>query len=205
MRVPPDLAPKDLAVPDIPTFSNAVDAGDMDDSSQQPDHRVKAVKGSALAAFRSEVAREVTLPAINLSVPTRPDFGMRFDVNIASDMLVKWAKKAERGPKGKEEVDPRKFATMVILATHRGFLHRPEGAGVEEVPGSEWEVVVSDTTDRPLTFADEDLLDLLGAASPEAALRAWYGSDGHILQTAEDITAAAGYAEDDVNPLMAAQ
>jgi hypothetical protein len=185
---------------DTPTFASPA----PDAPRGEPRATREVAKDSALAALRTEATREVRLPALNLSVPARPDFGMRFDVNIPSDQLVRWSSKSERGPKGKEEVDARKFASLVILSTLTSILHRPDSADSAEVSGELWEVVTSDGPEATaLTFQDDEIQDLLGASSPDAALRAWYGSDGHLLQTATDILNAAGYAEDDVNPLMA--
>jgi hypothetical protein len=186
---------------DTPTFTSSPSP----DTPSGERHAPREVaKDSALAALRAEAVREVRLPSLNLSVPARPDFGMRFDVNIPSDQLVRWSSRSERGPKGKEEVDSRKFASLVLLSTLTAILHRPDSAGADEVSGELWEAITSDGPEAvALTFHDDEIQDLLGASSPDAALRAWYGSDGHLMQAATSILNAAGYAEDDVNPLMA--
>lgn len=182
---------------DTPTFA----AGKHDTPISAP------ASTTPLDALRAEAKKEVRLEPLDLSVPNRPGWGMRFDLNVIDgDKMRHWTQQAvggnrqQRRSRGGEidltEADQMKFAKTVIRATHRAFLY--------QMPGSEeWQVVIPEEGESPLSLQDEEFLTMVGAATPDEGLRIWYGSDGHVMQVASEIVEMAGYGEGDVNPLMA--
>lgn len=172
---------------DIPTFG----------IESEKQYEAPAAHGeSALAAFRQEATKRVAIPALRLDVPGRPGFGVEFDVNGLTVMqMQKWARKSSVGPKGGDDVDPLRFSLLLIRATQKAFLHQTED--------DEWLPVVDDETGETLTFQSDAIQQTMGVIGPEEAIRAWYGTEGHIIQTATEVTAHAGFGDGDVNPLAA--
>lgn len=171
------------------------------------DRTAGPASSTPLDALRAETKREVRLPSEDLSVPERPGWGMRFDPNrVDGDKMKRWAENAvptgnrrQRRARGGEvditEADQMKFAKSVLRATHEAFLWQAPD-------GEDWQVVVKENGDT-LSLNDDEFLDMVGAATPDAALTLWYVSEGHLLQAAGEVVDAAGFGEGDVNPLAA--
>lgn len=138
-----------------------------------------------LDGLRSELAKEVRNDTIVLTVPGRPKMSLVFDPNLDSHTVQMWRKRCV-DKKLPDQFDGLKFGCMVIANTCIGMKYN--GTDVERSDG------------KPMTFRDEELLDMLGNHSTVVdAVRWLYGVDAHIFKTTEEIFDAAGFdgGEDD--------
>ena len=149
----------------------------------------KNTEVSVLDKLRQEISREVSRDEIEVSVPERNGVTVRFSPNISSDQLKAWRRNSTN--KKTDELDSIKFSCYVIGNTVTGILMNG--------------VVVEDDNGIPLTFASAPILEMTNTTKPlPDAIRAFYGVDPHVENTALKILDAAGYGEDvdSDNPTM---
>lgn len=163
-----------------------VGAGTTDDVFATAGEGVDAP--TLLDGLRSELAKEVKNDPIILNVPGRPGMALTFDTNLSSHTVQMWRKRCvdKKLPDG---FDGLKFGCMVIANTCIGLSFK--GQGVDRSDG------------KPMTFRDEELLDMLGNHSSVVdAVRWLYGVDAHIFKATEEIFTAAGFDADEDDELV---
>lgn len=152
---------------------------------------------SPLEALRATLAKPVERELLRLRVPARAGVTVLFSPDFDHEKRKAWQKRAtrkSRRPGREDEVDEMLFALIVIANCARAI----QMDGVE----------AHDASGQPLTFASPVLWEMVSAADPQDAIRAFYGNDAHILTTAGEIMLAAGFdddvdAEEEVDPTAA--
>jgi hypothetical protein len=108
---------------------------------------------------------------------------VRFNTDIEFDLLQTWMKKSVK----KGVTDQLLFAFQVLAFTCDCILFNDQDA--------------TDNEGTNLTFAHAQFREMLGARDTRDAIRKLYVKDGHIIGTAQKISEAAGYSEDDMDEL----
>lgn len=142
-----------------------------------------------LATLAEDMAKEADESTLDLVVPMREDFMMHFNPRIDYDSLRLWIKKArEQGKKSKDE-EPHmlRLSFAVLSNTNVGISYK----GIE-VPAPDG---------KPLTINHPAFLSYVKAKlgnSVPAAIRKFYGRDGHIIMTMNRVIEAAGFGDIDL-------
>lgn len=144
--------------------------GDVDTS----DERV-----SVLADLKAELA-ELDVRHETYPVPARPGYEVRYRVSIPFEKLMVWRKGAldKSMPGG---INQLRYYSIILANCCEAILRH----GVELTADG-----------APITFASQDLLDLVDADRASAAVRKFYGRDGDVAKAAMDVLADAGYSDD---------
>ena len=136
-----------------------------------------------------ELRAELTTPAdrkstLRLKVEGRPNLSIRFNTLLDYDRLQKWTDLCTN-KKGK--VDMRKLSLIILNSQCSGIFYK--------------DVEMLDSEGEPLTFRHPEFRDMADALDPIGAITWTYGqdNDGEIMQVANAITEAAGYAEATLN------
>lgn len=149
---------------------------DMTGSDSSP---TKGESGSVYDALRAELATEVDVETVWLTVPGRPNIDVEFYPALEFDLLRAFMKKCIKpGSKGKE-FDALKFAYQIMSFLCRGV----------RIGGK----VVTTENGDPVTFVNM----VPGKTTPEA-IRWVYGNDGHILVLSQNLVELCGYSDEDM-------
>lgn len=152
------------------------------ESKSLPDFEVPADKTTVLDSLREALKDKLTLDPIEVTVPLRPSIKLIFDVNLDTDQMSHWRKRAT--DKALKEVSSIRMAATTIVNQCRGV----------KLDG----VLVTDKDGVALTFRDKQFLDMLGGSlgGSLGAVRWLFGADADILDTLFKIVDAAGFGED---------
>lgn len=154
-----------------PTFGRPAggDPGPEDDVTPQRG------RPSSLQDLRGELAAEVAPAPVTYPVELRPGYAIRYSCDIPAELLRAWLARGQMKDGG---ADAMKQSLAVLTNQCEAILRfgEPIGEGGADV-----------------TFAARDFRELIGADSPAAAVRKFYGSDGYVISTAEAVISAAGY------------
>ncbi len=140
---------------------------------------------SPLEQLRQTLQQPIERELLKLRVPARAGVTVLYAADFDHEKRKAWQKRAtrkSRRPGRDDEVDEMLFALIVLANSCRSI----QVGGVE----------AHDAADQPLTFASPALWEMVGAADPQDAIRAFYGNDAHILNTAGEIMLAAGFDDD---------
>lgn len=170
------------APPAIP--ANLDDAFD-EPGDDAPSAAADAGGKSPLDLLREEVASEHAIPTINLEVPTRDGWAVRFRTDLEQEQLKAFNRRAEtkkRNPiTGEKEVDELKLSRM-ILGTYSVAVLR-DGVVVETEDGD------------ALTLAHPEFLAMVGATTVSEAVQRWYVTDGGVIQVGRAFMSATGWLD----------
>lgn len=137
-----------------------------------------------LAQMREEAKSEVEIEDMRCMVPNRPNFELLIHPVIDYDLLNNFMKRSTKTIKGKKEWSPLIFAYQVISHTNIGVAYKGQ--------------TVQDSDGDDLTIVNNEFWAMFGASGTQLALTALYGSQGHLIATAQEIVARAGYGDIDV-------
>ena len=84
----------------------------------------KPAKLSVLDQLKEEIAKEVTRPDIEISVPEREGVSLRFSPNISNEQLRSWRRNATN--RKTDELDSIKFSCYVVGQTLSGIYFNDE-------------------------------------------------------------------------------
>jgi hypothetical protein len=118
-----------------------------------------------------------------IRVPGRPGVTLMCDANIDSEVLGTWRKKS----KDKRDVDgynAKRFACIVIANQTKTVLWKGEPKNGRD--------------GRALNFKHMQLLDMMGMPFAVEAVSTMFSNDGQLIQAANSVLEAAGYAEEDM-------
>lgn len=146
-----------------------------------------------LADIAADLVKETEGTYVTLAVPTRPDYMLTFRTVIDYDTLRMWIKRAREN---KKDQDPHmlRLAFAVLSNTNTAILFK--GRTVPARAGGN------------LTLSSPEFLTIVKAGignSVPAAIRKFYGRDGHIITVMTRVLEEAGYADidlEDGGPLM---
>lgn len=138
---------------------------------------------SPLEQLRGALNKQVEREPITLVVPARRGVTIRFDANIDAEALEAWRKKCRKRDRrtGTDVVDPIKLACTVL------------GNQASEIQMN-GQPVTNDG--EPVLFYSPTLHDMVGAHSTLEAVKLLFGVDGHLLDAADRVIAAAGYGDE---------
>lgn len=146
---------------------------------------VETASVSPLEGLRGALAAPVITEPVTLRVPSRPGVTIRCHTGMSQEDRKAWqnrSKKKVRGIGKEPEVDEMKFACLVIANTCEAVSFN----GVD----------AHDSEDTPLNFRHRQLWDMVGARDPEAAIRALFGVDAHVLLASGEILMSSGFDDD---------
>lgn len=164
-----------------------------DDELERPELADRPAPGqvSALDVIRAELEQPVDLGTVDLEVPARPVYKVRYRCEVAYEELLDWRDRAtitnrseRRKPTAQAtagRLNELKMASFVLV--HRCIAILRDG---EEVP---------DGYGGPLMFTSELLLDMVGARTAVEAVRKFYGVDGHVSAAANRVLVEAGWTD----------
>lgn len=138
-----------------------------------------------LEALRDTIVSAVERPDLVLAVLTRPGLTIRYATSVDMEHLQRWRKSAE-DKSAPDKFNLLKFSLLVLANTCKAMALRGQ------------EPVGSDG--KPLTFISRELSEWTGERRHLDIVRTLYSSDGHVVQTAQEILDAAGYADDQMEP-----
>lgn len=153
------------------------------DHTADPELNVSSSGATMLSTLREELRKKVSKDPIVLPVPERPNFKIKFDVNIESGLLQQW-RKISNDKSMPGQFDQLKFSSIIIANQAEILLVN--------------DVEAYDETGNAYNFKNKEVWDMLGTASARPAVKAMYGLDGHIFQVAEKVLEAGGYGTDEV-------
>lgn len=136
--------------------------------------------GTPLDDLAKELTQDVALEPLWLPVPGRPGYEAGFERDIDSDLLQRWTKAAQN-KKLAGGGDQMQIALRVLARANLGL--RRHGEQIVD-HGS------------PLTFRSERFLALYGFDRPQEAIKKFYGRDGDVVTTANEVLEGAGYTGD---------
>lgn len=144
---------------------------------------LKPGEGSLLEGLRAELTAELDAELEPIEVPERPGWSVVYSKAITNEALKAWRRRAKDG----KNVDELRLGCIVLGNQCRRLLRN----GVTITAGG----------DEPVTFRDKAFHELYGVADARAAIRAFYGLDGHVLMAASRVLEGAGYGAelDDVD------
>lgn len=163
---------------ETPTFGTGLDA-DLTPSEDKP-----LDNATILAQMREEAQQEVEIEDMRCMVPNRQNFELLVHPVIDYDLLNNFMKRSTKSIKGKKEWSPLVFAYQVLSHTCIGIAYKG--------------VTVQDSDGDDLTLASNQLWAMFGTNSPQQCLTAMYGSQGHLIATAQEVVSRAGYGDIDV-------
>jgi hypothetical protein len=140
---------------------------------------------SVMADIAADLSKEQeAAEPIAVVVPKRPNYKLLFRTDIDFDDLRLWMKKAKEGKGDKADTNALRLALAVIINTNVGLLFQGNEATARD--------------GRPLTVHHPELQALLKTPTGgvPAAVRKFYGNDGHIILTMQRILEEAGYSAD---------
>lgn len=141
----------------------------------------KPAKLSVLDQLKEEIAKEVTRPDIEISVPEREGVSLRFSPNISNEQLRSWRRNATN--RKTDELDSIKFSCYVVGQTLSGIYFNDE--------------LVEDDNGYALNFASPAILEMTDTTRPlPDAIRAFFAVDPHLESAAIKILDYAGYGDD---------
>lgn len=150
-----------------------------------PPHPEEVANVSALEGLRKALQAPVETEPTLIRVPARPGVMIRCHTRMIQEDRKAWmarsTKKSRRGG-GTDEVDDMKFSCLVLANTCEAVLFDGVAAHHED--------------DTPLTFRSRVLWDMVGASDPEAAIRALFGVDAHVLIASGEVLLASGFDDD---------
>lgn len=150
-------------------------------SSPAPVGKGAVKKATILDQLKMEIAKEVTRPEIEISVPERKGVTVRFSPNISNDQLKAWRRNSTN--RKTDELDSIKFSCYIIGQTVTGIYFNDE--------------LVLDDEGNAITFASPVMMEMTETDRPlPDAIRAFYAVDPHLENTALKILDFAGYGED---------
>lgn len=161
----------------------------LDDDIVSDDLLEKKAKPTILEQLRTEVAKKVERPEIEIPIPEREGVTVRFSPNITQNQLRAWRRNS--GENSKDGFDPLKFACYVVGSTCTSILINDEIATSEDGIN--------------LTFASPTILEMTNDNRPiPDGIRHFYGIDPHLESTALAILDSAGYGEEveEINPTI---
>tara|TARA_B100000929_G_scaffold275708_1_gene249793 strand:- start:1079 stop:1597 length:519 start_codon:yes stop_codon:yes gene_type:complete len=161
----------------------------LDDDVVSDDLLEKKAKPTILEQLRTEVAKKVERPEIEIPIPERAGVSVRFSPNITQNQLRAWRRNS--GENSKDGFDPLKFACYVVGSCCTSILINDE--------------IALSAEGINLTFASPDILEMTNDNRPiPDGIRHFYGIDPHLESTALAILDAAGYGEEveEVNPTI---
>ena len=138
-----------------------------------------------LDALRDTIEAAVERPDLVREVLTRPGLTIRYATSIDMEHIQRWRKSAydKTAP---DNFNMLKFSLLVLANTCRAMALRGQ-----EPTGQDG---------KPLTFISRELGEWTKQKRHLDIVRALYASDGHVVQTAQDVLDAAGYADDEMEP-----
>lgn len=138
-----------------------------------------------LDALRETITAAVERPDLVLAVLTRPGLTVRYATSIDMEHIQRWRKNSH-DKTAPDNFNMLKFSLLVLANTCKAMaLRNTEPVGADG---------------KPLTFISRELSDWTGQKRHLDIVRTLYASDGHVVQTAQDILDAAGYADDEMEP-----
>lgn len=134
---------------------------------------------TGLEELRAELTAELGAQPVELPVPTRPGYAVRYKTAIDHELLARWQKASEdrSAPDG---MDVLGLALRVLGNCCVGIVRRGEELEHEG---------------KPVTFRTRSFVELLGTDRPAEACRAFYAKDGHVISAADEVLRAAGYGD----------
>lgn len=145
----------------------------------------RSTTNSALDALREEVHRDVTPKTVDLKVPGRPAWAVRYRCDVDANDLGRWQKAApdKSQPDG---IDAVKVAAT-ILGNHVVALIQ------------DGEVLINDDTGEEVTFRSKEFLESFGVGRITEAVKRWYVTDGNLLAASTEVLTESGYGEDAIH------
>jgi hypothetical protein len=141
----------------------------------------KASKVTLLDQLKTEIAKEVTRPEIEIPIPERKGVTVRYSPNITNDQLKAWRRNSTN--RKTEELDSIKFSCYVVGQTVTGIFFNNE--------------LVLDDDGNAITFASPVVMEMTETDRPlPDAIRAFFAVDPHLESTALKILDHAGYGDD---------
>lgn len=178
-----------------PTFGRTqVDADDLLQRGRPPapgapvvppeDDLAPVAPASPLDALRAELATDVSVEEVTLDVPRRPGWAVRYRCDITGEERGAWITRATtKAAKGDKPavIDELRLSGLALANKAIAIIHNGE-----------------EVTDdgRPVTFASQVLLDMVGAARAADVPRRLYGLDGHVIAAARTVFDKSGFGDD---------
>lgn len=146
-----------------------------------PAPKKKTQKVTVLDQLKEEIAREVTRPDIEISVPERKGVSVTFSPNISNDQLKAWRRNSTN--RKTDELDSIKFSCYVVGQTVTGIYFN--------------NTLVLDDDGNAITFASPVIMEMTNTDRPlPDAIRAFYAVDPHLESVALKVLDYAGYGDD---------
>lgn len=140
----------------------------------------EAEHGNPLADLKAALSKPLADQTIVLPVPLRDGWAIRYSTAIPAETMQAWIKKAT--VKKDADLDMFRFACLCLAAKCTEIIQ----------DGTVWR----DGAGEALTFQSRELGEALGVETDVEAVRAVYGSDGHVSAAADKVTRAAGYGDE---------
>lgn len=156
-----------------------------DDEDVNPEFNPKVTQtmgNNPLDALREAIQAEVAKPDITLQIITREGMSIRFGTNIDMDTDIARWRRSSQDKTQPDNFNLLKFSQLVIANCTLAVALNGEEP--------------SDEAGQPITFTSSLMLEWTNVKRPLDAVRTLYGSDGHIIATAQEIMEAAGYGDE---------
>ena len=147
---------------------------------------------SVLADVAADLESEDEETYVTLPVPMKPNYSLTFSTKIDYDSLRMWIRRAKDS---KDKTDPHMLRLAFAVLSNTCTAMRFKTIEVQAKDG------------RKLTLNHPEFVALVKAPignSVPAAIRKFYGRDGHIIQVMNKVLEEAGYTDidlEDDNPL----
>lgn len=138
-----------------------------------------SLETTELDEVRDDLEKDVEAEPCVIPIPLRPGYELVFDASIPGPLMEKWTKSA-KSRKALDGVDELKLALLVIA--NKNVELRKDGRPVTE-------------GGRPLNVRSTALHTILKVGRPFEAVQKLLGSDGHVIQMAREVAAAAGWSD----------
>lgn len=140
--------------------------------------------GGVFEEFLSDIQKDPDLPeTIDLKVPGRNNFAVRYDTDLEMQQLDRWRKASTPNRKRPNDIDSLLLAQHVLTGACVGIVRNGE--------------LVKSPSGETLDFRSEAVLSSLGVLDPHAAIKKLYTKDAYIISASNDVIAAAGFGEED--------
>lgn len=166
------------------TFGTASSLPDIDELDSDPTRLIDDIDDEPvndLEALRAELAQAPARDNITIRVPLREGWSTVHHLNISSDDLNLYEKRAA-SKKHRGGVDPAKVNGLVVAATNVAILKNGQRVIGED--------------GRPWTLTHPEVKAAMGKPDAWQTARAFYATDADLFSAGGAITTAAGYGED---------
>lgn len=156
---------------------DAPDLAPFTDAEKRPPSMIDDLTAALDKALSGDVVKEpVTFP-----VQLRPGVSIRYSTDIDDEKLQGWQKRTSKVVRGREVVDNIRYCSLILATQCEAFL----------INGAE----AHDEAGNPYTFGHLWIREKYGADRAADAVRKVFGSDPHVMITANELLDRAGFGD----------